>query len=213
MLEQIAYILIAAGAATGLYLQSGIPQGKPRRHMFVFYTNQSNAIIAVYHILLLVGSFSPEGGLYQALSNATVRFSLTLMIWVTHIIYHFVLVPHFKRHREKYEDNRHTFGNLCVHYLVPLATLLEWALWADKGVTLLSCVIWLLIPVAYLIYCVLRAAICGPIGSGTARYPYAFMDLDLLGPKKWVRNLVLVLGFYFLLALTLLGAARILENL
>ena len=212
MLERIIYILIAAGAIIGLYLQSGIPQGKPRRHMFVFYTNQSNAIIAVYHILLFAGSFAPEGGLYRTMANATVRFCLTLMIWVTHIIYHFVLVPYFKRHREKYEDNRHTFGNLCVHYLVPLATLLEWALFADKGVTLWSCVIWLSIPVAYLIYCVLRAAICGPIGSGTARYPYAFMDLDLLGPKKWARNLVLVTGFYFLLALALLGAARLIES-
>ncbi len=211
MLERLFSLAIALLAALGLYLQSGIPKGKFRRHMFIFYTNQSNAVMAVYHALLFAATFNRSGGLYAALTHPTVRYCGTLMIMVTNLIYHFVLVPHFKRHPEKYERNFLEFGNLCVHYFVPLLTLLEWFLCAAKDVPLWSIPVWVLIPTAYLIFALLRAKIFGPIGSGTSRYPYAFMDLDALGLRRWTINMVLATAFYLTLAALIYIASLIMR--
>ena len=177
--------------------------------MFVFYTNQSNAVIAVYHLLLLISGFFEGSGLCRFLKAPTMQFSMTVMIWVTHIVYHFVLVPLHKKSKKKYEDNRHGLGNACVHYIAPLLTLLEWVLCADKNITFLSCVIWLIIPALYFIFAILRGRTGVPIGNTSSAYPYAFMDLDALGAKKFARNIIAGFCFFFILALLLLGAVKL----
>lgn len=211
MLERAFSLAIFVLAVVGLYLQSGLREGKFRRHMFIFYTNLSNAAMAVYHGMLFAASFVPKSGLYAALTHPTVRYCATLAIWITHIIYHFVLLPHFKRHPDKYENDFLKFGNLCVHYIVPLLTVLEWFLCADKGVRPVSILIWIAIPLSYFFFCLIRARIFGAIGSGTSRYPYAFMDLDALGLRRWSVNMVLATVFYVALALILYGAAILLR--
>ena len=91
--------LSAAGifllGAVGLLLHSTLLEtGHIRPGMFCFYTNLSNLLVLVYELALAV---APEGAVRRLLTGSGVALAMTLCIYVTHLIYHFVLVPDAKR--------------------------------------------------------------------------------------------------------------------
>ena len=146
--------LSAAGifllGALGLLLHSTLPQtGHIRAGMFCFYTNLSNLAVLLYELALAI---VPAGGVRRLLTGSTVALAMTLCIYVTHLVYHFVLVPDAKRRGKKFADFGGSFGNLCVHYGTPWLVVLQWMLWGDKsGLTVLSAVWWLALPLAYFV--------------------------------------------------------------
>lgn len=91
--------LSAAGifllGALGLLLHSTLPQtGHIRAGMFCFYTNLSNLAVLLYELVLAI---VPAGGVRRLLTGSTVALAMTLCIYVTHLVYHFVLVPDARR--------------------------------------------------------------------------------------------------------------------
>lgn len=172
------HILIVLSAAAGLLLHSGAVRGKWRGPgMFCYYTNLSNLVIGVYSLLFL---FIP------ALRAPVLWFSMAMGIFLTFLIYHFVLLP---------AQNRRTPGswkrldNLLVHYITPLLSGLNWLLFAPKeSLNGINCLVWLLLPLSYLVFALLRAS-CGPIEGGEKRYPYRFMDPDRIGWRRVIQNL------------------------
>ena len=208
--ERITGFLLAALAFVGIFMQAGLHQGRYKLGTFSYYTNLSNLFTGIYQLLLFIGSFV-GGALYDALTGAALRYSLTLMIWVTHLIYHFLLVPDFKKRKgESFAAEWRSFDNLTVHYAVPLLALLQWLVCADKAVPLWATAAWLLIPLAYLGFAMLRAWILGPEPkSGVYRYPYSFMDLDEQGIGNWTKNILMALVFYIVLGFVLYGVSWI----
>lgn len=208
--ERVSSAVIAVLAFAGIFMQAGLHKGKYVLGTFSYYTNLSNLFTGVYQVLILIGGFS-LGSFYDAVTGAAVRYSLTLMIWVTHLIYHFLLVPDFKKRRgEKFAREWRGFDNLSVHYAVPLLALLQWLVCADKNVPLWACAAWLLIPLTYLAFAMIRAWILGPEPkSGVFRYPYIFMDLDVQGIKNWTKNILMAFVFYVALGLALYGVTWI----
>ena len=208
--EKLFAVLIAVSASVGLLLSSRILEGpdKRRRQMFVYYTNLSNAAMAICHVLLLI-----PGPLREILRSATARYLTTLCILVTFIIYFFVLTR-FGRHSGK--TSMRSLGvrrvsNAFVHYLVPGLTLLEWLTVADKtGLGIGDAFLWLIIPLLYLVFLLLRAASGVIIENTGSLWPYGFMDREALGLSGWLRNLALTLVGFFLAALLLLGVSRLL---
>ena len=196
----------------GLLLHSQlIPRGRIRAGMFCFYTNQSNLLLTVYELLLFCAGFYPGGGLWAALTDVRVSCAMALCIWVTHLIYQFVLVPYEKRKGLKFADFGGSFGNLCVHYGTPWLVVMQWVLWGDKsGLTVLSAVWWLVLPLAYFVYAMLRARTGKPIGHTRLLYPYPFMDLEKLGPKRFCRSVAAVLAAFFALGCIFVGLVRLL---
>ena len=82
----------------GLYFHSTLPvTGRIRPGFFVFYTNLSNLLLAVYQLTLGVSGHDPQCGVFRWLSSAGVALSMTLCIFVTHLIYQWVLVPSAKK--------------------------------------------------------------------------------------------------------------------
>lgn len=207
-IERISAAVIAAMAFSGIFLQAGFHQGRYRLGTFSYYTNLSNLFTGVYQALILVGSFT-GGALYDSVTGAVVRYALTLMIWVTHLVYHFVLVPDFKKNKgDEFAAEWRTYQNLSVHYVVPLLAVLQWLICADKAVPFWAVWAWLVIPLAYLTFAMIRAWILGPAPkSGVYRYPYAFMDLDAQGFSRWLKTIMLVLCFYIALGLVLYGVS------
>ena len=112
--ELISSFAIAVLALVGVFLQAGFHEGRYRLGTFSYYTNLSNLITGVYQLLLFIFAL-PGSAVYGRLAGAGVRFSLTLMIWVTHLIYHFLLVPDYKKKQgEKFKSEWATFKNpLC----------------------------------------------------------------------------------------------------
>lgn len=180
--------------------------------MFCFYTNQSNLLLTVYELLLLCAGFWPGGRLWAVLTDVRLSCAMALYIWVTHLIYQFVLVPEQKRKGQRFADFGGSFGNICVHYLTPLLVVAQWLFLADKtGLSLLCAVWWLTLPLAYTVYALLRATGGKPIGHTGLLYPYAFMDLKRLGWKKFLRNAAALLVLFFLLGCVLVGLGMLLQ--
>ena len=134
-----------------------------------------------------------------------------LCILVTFIIYFFVLT----RFGRTGEDTLRALGvrrtaNFFVHYLVPALTVVEWLTAADRhGLTLADAVLWLLIPLCYLAFCTQRASAGAEIGATGRLWPYPFMDLQRLGLRRWMGNMLLILAGFFALGLFLLGVSRL----
>ena len=205
--------LSAAGifllGALGLLLHSALPQtGHIRAGMFCFYTNLSNLAVLLYELALAI---VPAGGVRRLLTGSTVALAMTLCIYVTHLVYHFVLVPDARRRGQKFSDFGGSFGNLCVHYGTPWLLVMQWVLWGDKsGLTVLSAVWWLVLPLAYFAYAMLRARTGKPIGHTRLLYPYPFMDLEKLGPKRFCLSVAAVLAAFFALGCIFVGLGRLL---
>ena len=208
-LETIFAAVLTVLPAAGLLLASRILEGpdKRRRQFFCYYTNLSNAAMLLYHGLLLI-----PGGVRRALLSPLGRYLAALCILVTFVIYFFVLTR-FGRHTKK--DTMASLGtrrysNAIVHYLVPLLTELEWLTVADKhGLGLRHALLWLIVPLCYLAFTKVRASTGVIIENTGSLWPYAFMDRDALGMKKWLRNMALALLGFFLLGLLLLGVAQL----
>jgi len=208
-LETFFAVTLTLLSAAGLLLASRVLEGpdKRRRQFFCYYTNLSNAAMLLYHGSLLI-----PGRARAALLSPLARYLCALCILVTFVIYFFVLTR-FGRHSKK--DTMQSLGtrrysNAIVHYLVPLLTEAEWLLAADKrGLGLRHAFIWLAVPLCYLVFTVARASTGVIIENTGSLWPYAFMDRDALGTKKWLRNLALALLGFFLLGLLLLGISRL----
>lgn len=185
----------------GLLLHSRLLQtGRIRAGMFCFYTNLSNLLLIVYQLFLFLACFRPSGALYGFLADVRVSCSMALCVWVTHLVYHFVLVPDAKRRGKKFADFGGNFGNICVHYAAPLLAVFQWLLLADKTGLSYACALWwLLLPLLYTAFALLRARGGRPIGHTGLVYPYPFMDLARLGWRKFLLSCLGMLGLFFLL--------------
>lgn len=211
MLRRSALALFLLGAA-GLYCHSTLPRtGHIRPGFFVFYTNLSNALLAVYQLALWVSGHDPQCGVFRWLSSAGVALSMTLCILVTHLIYQWVLVPAAKRSGKALSDIGFSgFGNLCVHYAVPWLTVAQWLLWQDKsGLTVGHAAWWLVLPLAYFVFGMARGAAGKPIGHTKHCYPYPFMDPQVMGKRFWP-VIALLLAAFFGLGCAFVGVSRLL---
>ena len=201
-MEILLCIAAASFAAAGVAVDFYLDPPEERRQKFVYYTNLSNAVTALYQLLLLLAlTLLKDTPFSAAVTNAAVRFSLTLFIFVTFIIYCFVLAPYFKKHGTVPKHPARKFSNLCVHYFAPVLAAVQWLLYADKDITLAGCFLWLTVPLAYFLFVVLRARSgVRLIGPRNSLYPYAFMDLERLGFRKFAANVTLTFLFFFALS-------------
>ena len=192
----------------GLYFHSTLPvTGRIRPGFFVFYTNLSNLLLAVYQLTLGVSGHDPQCGVFRWLSSAGVALSMTLCIFVTHLIYQWVLVPSAKKGGKALSDiGFSSLGNLCVHYAVPWLTVVQWLLWQDKsGLTVGHAAWWLVLPLAYFAFAMLRARTGVPIGHSDKLYPYPFLDYPRLGAKRFWLYVIGILAFFFALGCLFVG--------
>ncbi|MBE6990029.1 MAG: hypothetical protein E7426_04710 [Ruminococcaceae bacterium] len=207
----LSALVVALVSGAGLLIHSTVLRtGAVRAGMFCFYTNLSNLLVLLYELSLFTARLLGAGAVYALLAAPDTVLAVTACIWVTHLIYHFVLVPYTRRNGTPFADSGgERVGNALVHYVTPLLVLLQWLLWADKfGLNVWSAVKWLVIPLAYFVFAMLRARTGKPIGHTKLLYPYPFLDRPGLGAKKfWLGVVELLLGF-FVLGLILVAVGR-----
>ena len=206
--------LSAAGifllGAVGLLLHSTLLEtGHIRPGMFCFYTNLSNLLVLVYELALAA---VPEGAVRRLLTGSGVALAMTLCIYVTHLIYAFVLLPTaHRRDDESWLKGRFSFGNVCVHFITPGLTVLQWLLWQDKaGLTVGHAVWWLVLPLAYFAFAMLRAGTGKPIGRTGQLYPYPFLDYPRLGAGRFWLYATAILTFFFGVGCLFVGIGHLL---
>jgi hypothetical protein len=90
----------------------------------------------------------------------------------------------------------------ALHDITPVLYVLFWFLFVPKGTLQWSrAARWLLYPMLYMLYCLVRGAITG-------LYPYHFVDVTLLGYPKALLNAALVLLGFWLLGLIVVAIDR-----
>ena len=114
---RVSALVIAAVTAAGLYKKAWLPEKKCiRAGFFVYYTHLSNLLVLAYELALGIGG----RGALRWLGSPGVALSVTLCIYVTHLIYALVLIPLAKHSNdESWLKGRYSFANVCVHYIVP----------------------------------------------------------------------------------------------
>lgn len=205
---------IIFSAIYGLFLGGCMKNPGHSHNMLSYYTNLSNLAILVYQMLVLVSFAFPKSGFYSAVRNPVLQYSAANAITMTFLVYHFILFPAIKRKREAMTDAEKNGGvitpnNLCVHYIVPLLSFLFWLLFGNKNLSFSAVFEWLLVPAAYCIYILARAAHGINIYGKDTPYPYFFIDRRLLGTKIFLRNISLSLLAFFILGLITYGISRL----
>ncbi len=208
-IQIILEIIIVLIAACGMIIHSGWVRGEVRHNFFRYYTNLSNLLTAMFYLFRLVirirGSY--DGFFGKILFSELWFYSVTMSIFLTFGIFHFVLYPAMKKSPSESDEFRflHSFSNYCVHYIVPLLSLLNWLIFAKKAeLSYAWALIWIVIPWIYVVYAMIMGA-RGKIIEGTdSAYPYDFLDVSRHGWKTVVRNCVLVMVVFVLSGLLLI---------
>lgn len=212
--EIILSAIIFAAAVYGLFLGGCMKNPGHSHNLLSYYTNLSNIIVLIYQLCVLGSFLAPNSSFYFAVRNPLLQYSVANAITMTFLVYHFVLFPTVKKHKEALTDAEKSGGvitpnNLCVHYIVPLASLLFWLLFGCKELPFWCVFAWLAVPAGYSLYILLRAALGINIYEKDTPYPYFFIDRNLIGTKRFIQNIALSLAAFFVLGLITYGISRL----
>ncbi|MDD3477872.1 MAG: Pr6Pr family membrane protein [Candidatus Izemoplasmatales bacterium] len=176
--RKIYLVLFLLGAITGVVLQL-IDSENPIQTM-LYYTMMSNAAVIIYFGVAL---FTKN----PSVTSRSVKAALTIAIMITFLVYHLVLAPTLT-------EKPAFWGNFFVHTFTPLMTLLDYFLFDQKGVLRTKQIpYWLIAPLSYFVFANIYAILGGTFvyENSSSRYPYFFMNPDLIG---WGGVILFVLG-------------------
>lgn len=193
-------LILLIGCGIGLYLNSGLPNGALNLGMLNFYTILSNLVCFVFFAYMLARVIADikRSGITGVSTAPRFKGAITMMITVTLLIYHFMLMPQLFTMSSAY--SAFSPADVLVHYFTPIMTILDWLLFDEKNkYRWYDPILWLILPLTYFVFAVIRAQVGGVLPAIGSRYPYFFMDIDALGlPAVLLNVLVLVLAFLLL---------------
>ncbi|MDZ4391830.1 Pr6Pr family membrane protein [Cypionkella sp.] len=157
--------------------------------MAAYFTILTNALLVV-HLLAITKGWQ---------MSASRAAGLLLAISAVGIIYHALLGNQFPT------DGLGWWADLGLHTVMPLGYTLWWLGFAPKALPWRDVPHWLIWPVIYTGYALIR-------GHLTGQWPYPFLNADSLGWAHVARNLGVLLGALGLLGLGIAALARILHS-
>lgn len=178
----ISLIVLAAIATQFSYSSTNVG-GFNATNFFSFFTIESNILAMV--IFLFSAYFTLRGKVSHNLD--IFRGASTLYMIITGIVYALLL--------SGLEESLQTsvpWVNFVLHYAFPVVVLLDWFI--DRPVfkiTLKQGLIWLIFPIAYATYSLIR-------GAMTGWYPYPFLNPIIEGGyiKVAITSLLIAVGAY-----------------
>lgn len=150
-----------------------------------FFTHLTNAMIAAA-MLAVAWRWAMPG---------RVAGGLLLSILMVFGVYHLILEVHWA------PVDAHFLVDQLLHTAVPLGMALWWLAFADKRLGFGDLAWWLVWPLVYCAYALVR-------GYETGLWPYHFIDGSALGPFELVRNIVEMLLAFTAVGLLILWVAR-----
>jgi hypothetical protein len=197
-------IAMAVGAIIvwfGLGLQFGLmlsnhpntSTGEAIVRFFSFFTILTNIIVALgFTFPLLI----PRSAMGTFFAGAAARGATAVYIVTVGVTYS-ILLRHLY-HLQGWAK----LADMIVHDVVPLFYFGYWLLFALKyGLRWKDAAIWLIYPLAYLVYTLVRGAFYG-------WYPYPFIDVTTLGYKQVLINAAALTVAAFTLGLLVVAIAR-----
>ncbi len=176
---------IVLAAVVGILLQCEIGTGNFSLSSFRMFTTLSNLAVAIFFITYIAVSVSKSA--CSELKERVLRyfkFLITMSIMLTGLVAHFILRKMFVNMEPMAKA-----GLTLLHYVVPIATFLDWIVFDEKGRTDKKMpFIATLFPLIY----VLISMIAAQFMTGDNKYPYPFLNVDMLGVGMVVLNIVLL---------------------
>jgi len=94
-------------------------------------------------------------------------------------------------------------GNLVVHYIIPVAFVLDWLMFTPKGrLRWIDPAKWLAFPLVYGLWTVIHGALIH-------WYPYFFIDIGALGWGRALLNYGFLLAFFLIVGLVIVTIDRV----
>ncbi|MFJ9616232.1 Pr6Pr family membrane protein [Streptomyces noursei] len=202
----VAAVFRALAALTGV---TGIVLDTIDSHdlgrLFSYFTIQSNILLVLVFAWSAHRAWTGRPALSPRITGAAL-----LYICITGLVFHFVL----SNDSSGFSMTSHrtpiaSVASQLLHTATPLAAVLDRILFTAPGAFLFRYAWqWLVYPILYLPFALIRGALLAPGTDG--RYPYPFLDVDLHGYAGIATNaVVFALAFYALaLALVLLDRIR-----
>lgn len=176
---------IVLAAVIGILLQCEIGTSNFSLSSFRMFTTLSNLAVAVFFITYITVRVSKS-----ACSSAKekvlryFKFMITMSIMLTGLVAHFMLRGMFVNMEPIAKA-----GLTLLHYVVPIATFLDWILFDEKGKTDKKMPLFAaLFPIIYVVISMIAAQFM----TGDNKYPYPFLNVDMLGAGMVALNIVLL---------------------
>ncbi|MFB8181904.1 Pr6Pr family membrane protein [Streptomyces sp. NPDC055966] len=192
-------LLIALAAGGGVALE--LLLGSPAR-VLSYFSVQTNILLAVVMLLSATRTWRARRPLPSAVTGATLLYAV-----IAALVYHLLLAhttPPFSMTGATTAPARWhgQWATLQIlHTVTPAAVVLDWLLLTPSArLHLRQAAAWLLYPLAYLAFSLIRGMFLAP--SNPARYLYPFLDVAAHGYRSTLANaLLLGLAIYGLAVL------------
>lgn len=164
---------------------------------FSYFTIQNNLLVAISTTCI---ALCANTGVGKFFNKQEVLSGIALYIFVVALVYNTVLrglVP---------LDNWGLLADTLLHVINPVLFIILW--WLKRKHKVLNyklAVIWLVYPLAYLVYTLVR-------GSMVNWYPYPFINAANLGWDKIIQNVFIMLLVFLLGGLVLIALTRVGQN-
>lgn len=182
--------LTLGACVIGLWL---LFSGRMTADLPYYYTVQSNVMVAALFAALVAGTAAqvarkgPGGPVWHV--APWVQLGLIFCLTVTFLVFALVLA---NSAFSMSADGGYRLSNILLHYVAPLMAIADWVLFLPHGrVRYRHAALWLVYPAAYVAFCFARAGLGLRFATGS-RFPYFFMDADVLG---W--NLLWICPLFF----------------
>ena len=188
-----ALVLRAVGSVLGVFGIAVMLTMTDASLMLSYFTMQTNIFTTVAFIALTVMTAVQlrRRGVRGEVAHlgVSLQLALTFFITITFVVYWAML---------SWDPSRAALvsaANYMVHGVVPLLAIADWILFLPHGrLHAKDAALWLIYPIAYAVFIFIRAEVGAPF-YGTTRYPYPFIDVDVIG--GWVALVVPVMAAAF----------------
>ena len=162
-------LVFAAAAITAIAYQLfgiHIPKGYSVLNFFVYFTNLSNIIISAVFIVTAVRLITRRG--YSTMADTAIRGAAVVYIAFVGLVFNTLLA-------DVDLGDLAPWVNVVLHFVLPIAGVLDWILWPPKN-RLPWRVIgwWMIFPAVYAVFSIVRGAL-------TDFYPYPFFNPGAVG--------------------------------
>ena len=160
---------------------------------FSYFTIQSNLLVAI-----CASSFflNPGSTLYRFFTKINTIAAITVYITIVGVVYNTIL-----RFIWEPTGSQKVVDEL-LHLIIPILFILFWLFFVpNKRMEWKSIVPWMIYPVVYLIYVLIRGALSG-------FYPYPFLEVPKIGYSKTLINCFFIALLFFLFSLVFVWLAR-----
>lgn len=197
-------IIVVVGIAGLIESGSKLPAGE----FFFYFTSLSVMAAVAYFALSIVMTMRSGKGSPWSVWAPTFKYLVTIAVTVTFLIAHFLL-----------GGGLGTLGweAYCLHYIVPIMTILDWLLFDPKGnMRRTDPFVWPLSMVSYFVYVLVMVYGFGVRMGGSlldSRFPYAFIDIDALGVGQVAITVVVLVVAFVVLGYVFFGVDTLLARL